>query len=60
VRGGPSQMGTPAGATARTNALPPVSPAAPARPIPPATPVQQMPPTLDNQPGQSGQSQTPE
>ncbi|WP_236873379.1 hypothetical protein [Burkholderia sp. PAMC 26561] len=60
VRGGPSQMGTRSGATASGNALPPVSPAPPTKPIPPAMPVQAMPPTLDNQPGQSGQSQTPE
>ena len=32
VRGGPSQMGTPGGATASGNALPPVSPAPPSQP----------------------------
>ena len=52
VRGGPSQMGTPGGATASGNALPPVSPAPPSS--------QPMPPTLENQPGQSGQILTPQ
>lgn len=60
VRGGASQMGTPAGATAAGNAMPPVSPAAPAKPMPMAMPVAPMPPTLDNQPGQSGQPLTPQ
>ena len=47
VRGRPSQIG----ATATSNALPPVSPAPVSKP---------MPPTLQNQPGQSGQNLTPE
>jgi hypothetical protein len=51
VRGSASQVG---------NAIPPVSPAPPPRPISPAEPVQPMPATLDSQPGQSGQSQTPQ
>jgi hypothetical protein len=62
VRGGPAQMGTPAGASASGNAgnaLPPVSPPNSSKPMPPAIPVQPMPPTLDNQPGQSGQNLTP-
>lgn len=60
VRGGPSQMGVPAGATASGNALPPVAPAPSPKPMPRAMPVQPMPSTLDNQPGQSGQSLTPQ
>jgi hypothetical protein len=60
VRGRPSQMGTPGGATATGNALPPVSPAPPSRPMPQNLPVQPMPPTLQNQPGQSGQDLTPQ
>ncbi len=60
VRGGPSQMAVPAGGTASGNALPPVSPAPPPKPMPAAVPVQPMPPTLQNQPGQSGQSLTPQ
>jgi hypothetical protein len=40
--------------------LPPVSPPPPARPMPPAPPLHPMPSTLESQPGQSGQSQTPQ
>ena len=60
VRGGPSQMGTPGGATASGNALPPVSPAPPSKPMQQNLPVQPMPPSLQNQPGQSGQNLTPQ
>jgi hypothetical protein len=60
VRGGASQMGAPAGATATSNALPPVAPPPPAPQMPAAMPLQPMPPTLDNQPGQSGQILTPQ
>jgi len=60
VRGGPSQMGTPGGATASGNALPPVSPAPPSQPMQQNRPVQPMPPTLQNQPGESGQDLTPQ
>jgi hypothetical protein len=51
VRGSASQT---------SNALPPVSPPPPARPMPPAPPLHPMPSTLESQPGQSGQSQTPQ
>jgi hypothetical protein len=57
VRGGASQMGS----TATNTALPPVSPAPPQATMPPAAPLQPMPATsLEAQPGQSGQSQTPQ
>ncbi len=59
VRGGASQMGVPAGATASGNALPPVAPMQPGH-MPPAPPVQPMPASIDNQPGQSGQNMTPQ
>jgi len=56
VRGGTSQMES----AASSNALPPVSPAPPAPPMPLAMPVRPMPPSLESQPGQSDQGQTPQ
>jgi hypothetical protein len=58
VRGGPSpQPG--AAATNPGNALPPVTPVAPPR-AQSNPPVQPMPRALEAQPGQSGQTLTPE
>jgi len=57
---GHRRWATPGGATASGNALPPVSPAPPSRPMQQNLPVQPMPPTLQNQPGQSGQDLTPQ
>lgn len=59
VRGGASPQAGAAATTNGGNALPPVTPAAPARAQVNPT-VQPMPPALEAQPGQSGQVLTPQ
>jgi hypothetical protein len=59
VRNGASPQAGAAATTSGGNAIPPVAPANPPR-TQNNPPVQPMPATLESQPGQSGQSQTPE